>query len=93
MQAVHRLANGPRRAQSKAFGRVFCDAGAHVSRPGYVSTRKEHGRAVKQGGTADKQLFVLGSLSVGAFFDSQEAPRRNPVKFTVRRRTYELQRH
>ena len=45
--------NGPRRAQSKAKSRVFCDVG-HTSVAGGITevSREEHGLAVKQGGTA-----------------------------------------
>ena len=53
-RAGNKPPNGPRRAQSKAASRVFCDVGAYVSCREYESIPQSARETVKQGGTANE---------------------------------------
>jgi hypothetical protein len=67
----NKSSNGPRRVRRKCGEQSISQRRAHVSCRGYGSILQAHGnQTVNQGGTADKDLFVLDReyISVRDFF-------------------------
>ena len=74
-RAGNKPPNGPRRAQSKAIGRVFCDVWAYVSCREYDRIPQSARETVKQGGTAKKQFVPDRRNSVRDFAFSMKNER------------------
>ena len=70
-RAGNKPPNGPRRAQSKAESRVFCDVGAYVSCREYESIPQSARETVKQGGTAN-EIRPWQRILSGIFFGGDQ---------------------
>ena len=79
----YRLANGPRRAQSKAVLPSILRRMAYVSCRGYTVSRKAHGIvAVNQGGTADFDSSLAEQFCLGRFLFASDSREENDYDLT-----------
>ena len=88
-QARNKLSNGPLRAQSNDYPKVFCDVVGRRHLPGicwYPASAQV--TAVNQGGTADKCIYIYSVLDRGIFLSGAFFLMETPLTEDERQRSF-----